>query len=68
MSRIYYSTFISVPINTISFENSKLGSRMPATLITRFLVAAMWVKRSDSTNASKRSIYRLNTSGLAGQP
>ena len=68
ISKIRCTTCISVPINIMSSENSKLGSRMPATLISHLLVAVKQLKRLDSTKASSRSIYRLNTSGLAGQP
>ena len=69
VSKIRYTTCISVPINTMPSANGKLGSRMPATLIVRFSVAVVkWLKRLDSTKASSRSIYRLDTSGLAGQP
>ena len=68
VSKIHCTTCISVPINKISSENSKLGSRMPATLIAHFLVAVKWLRRFDSTKASSQSMYRLNTSRLAGQP
>ena len=68
VSKIRYTTQISVPINTMSSENSKIEIRMPATLIAHFTVAVKWLKRLDSTKASSRSMYRLNTSGLAGQP
>ena len=67
VSRIPYSNFVSVSINTISAENSKLFNIMPATQIVYFSVAVKWVKRSDFISASKQSIHRLNTSGLASQ-